>query len=135
MPSVFTFIVSHSFFRFAIVGICNTFIDFGLFFTLYEFFGWSVIPANILAFSAAVTNSYLLNKYWSFSRQKSGNKSWRQFLVFILISLFSLSLGTGILVFGEPYASVLFLKIIGGIVIPLVNYFAYKLIVFKHQTA
>lgn len=133
MADFFAFISRHSFFRFAFVGVINTGVDFSIFFTLYSFLGWPLIAANVIAFSAAVINSYLLNKYWSFSGQKSGKKSWRQFSAFLIISLISLTLSTSILVFGKPFAPVLGLKLIGAVFIPLLNYFAYKYIVFKHQ--
>lgn len=133
MFDVFAYISRHSFFRFAFVGLINTGVDFSIFFTLYSLLEWPLIVSNVIAFSAAVTNSYLLNKYWSFSRQKSGKKSWRQFNSFVIISLVAMGLSTGILVIGKPFASVLVLKIIGAVFIPLLNYFAYKLIVFKHQ--
>lgn len=130
MINLFRKILTYSFIRFGIVGVINTLIDFLLFFTLHNFFDWHIIPANITSFTIAVSNSYLLNKYWSFSYVDTGKFSLSQFCIFVLTSIIALLLNTSILIFGEPYLDIVLLKIIGAIAIPLLNFSLYKFVVF-----
>jgi putative flippase GtrA len=122
---------SHSFIRFGLVGVTNTAVDFAIFFTLYAIFEWNVVTANVLAFLAAVTNSYLLNKHWAFAQNKTGTPVVKEFLLFLTASLFSLFLSTAILVIGEPFLSVFILKIGAAVIVPLVNYVLYKYLIFS----
>lgn len=119
-----------SLFRFGVVGAINTAIDFAVFFTLYSLFAVHLVIANVIAFLAAVTNSYLLNKFWSFNHLDSGPMHWRQFFLFATISVLALSVNTAILVIGEPYLPILLLKIIGAVVVPLINFVGYRYVVF-----
>ena len=52
--------------RFSIVGVLNTIIDIGVFFVLVWWVEMPLIPANLLAFGAAVANSYVFNRSWTF---------------------------------------------------------------------
>lgn len=56
--------------RFAVVGVLNTLIDFGVLNGLLWLdgyhLGWRLAVCNGLAFAAANGNSYLLNKRWTF---------------------------------------------------------------------
>ncbi len=59
--------------RFAMVGIVNTLIDFaalnGLLWLFHCPVGWRVFGCNALAFILAASNSYVLNKRWTFGNQ------------------------------------------------------------------
>ena len=59
------FKISRQFIRFAIVGVGNTLIDIGLL-NLLIYCHWGVLGANTAAFIVAATNSFFLNKYWTF---------------------------------------------------------------------
>jgi len=52
--------------KFAVVGVANTAIDFGVFLLLFYGLGWALLVANTLAWGAGVTNSYLVNSRWTF---------------------------------------------------------------------
>lgn len=82
------------FFKFLIVGLNNTGLDFlilnllMLSFNLYK--GLPIIFFNIISFTIAVTNSYLVNRFWTFRRE--GNQKilktqiFLTFLIFLIIS-------------------------------------------------
>lgn len=53
--------------RFAAVGLFNTGIDLTLFSALVWIADWHVVPANLVAFSAAALNSYAMNRFWTFA--------------------------------------------------------------------
>jgi putative flippase GtrA len=52
--------------RFSIVGVLNTLVDLTVFLLLVELVSMPVVPANLLAFSVALANSYVLNRLWTF---------------------------------------------------------------------
>lgn len=73
--------------RFAIVGGCNTFIDFGILFILVGL-GFSTIPSNIASTSIALVFSYFANKKFTF---KAGTKTTpRQIGLFLGVTLVGL---------------------------------------------
>lgn len=74
--------------RFAMVGIFNTGFDFAILNTLVFVFGAPRIIANIISGSAAALLSFLLNR--SFVFKSAGQKSARQFIVFLIITLVGL---------------------------------------------
>lgn len=125
---------SASFIKFAIVGVINTIIDFAVFFALYELAGWNMIYSNICAFLVAVTNSYFMNKYFSFAHHKEKRISMAEFVIFVTASIATLSLSTAILVLGEPYLPVLYLKIIAAIITPLLNFLIYRFVIFQKKS-
>jgi len=82
----------NQFFKFIIAGANNTAIDFlilNILMNLSHIYDqWPVIIFNIFSFSLAVINSYLVNRYWTFSQ--SQNKKIRiiqLFLMFIVLLL------------------------------------------------
>ncbi len=70
--------------KFSLVGVSNTAIDL-LLFNFLRFLGANVYIATSVAFAFAVTNSYLLNRSWTFSDNKT-KQPWRQYALFLLVS-------------------------------------------------
>jgi len=83
--------------KFGIVGVINTAVDLGIFNLLKFLFGLSVIISNVVSVSAAIVNSYIWNKNWTF-RDKEKNIS-RQFIFFVILSIGGLIINTGALLF------------------------------------
>jgi putative flippase GtrA len=52
--------------RFAVVGVLNTAIDFGVFIVLLYALSWPLLLANTIGYAAGLANSYLLNSRWTF---------------------------------------------------------------------
>jgi len=94
-------------------------------------FGLDLVTSNVLSFSIALLNSYLMNKFWSFKSSKRYHKLWLEFTLFIGISSLSVLFNTLILVYGAPYFPLILLKVVGAILTPLFNYVMYKYVVFK----
>lgn len=125
--------------KFAMVGVVNTAIDFGLYFGLtryIDFFSlekgnYMFLVANFIAFSAAATNSYFLNKYWTF--KVKGGKMPVQFSKFFLVSLIGLFLNE-LFLFGLVSLVGLYDLLAKGAAIVVVlfwNYLANKFWTFK----
>jgi putative flippase GtrA len=85
--------------RFLIVGTLNTAIDFGtlnLFSWLTGIYGGvRLAPINVLGVLVALTNSYLLNKYWTF---KAPVHPGRRVGHFVLVSLIGMGINTALVV-------------------------------------
>jgi len=80
--------------RFSIVGVINTLIDFAVFFFLVWGIDLHVVPANVCAFAAGVTNSYFANKHWSFRHRRSRLGTGVQLPLFVAVNLGGMALST-----------------------------------------
>lgn len=72
--------------RFGLVGVANTLIDFSVLFALTTI-GIPSLVSNIFSTSCAFTFSFFANKNFTF---KAKSTSRRQFILFIVITLFGL---------------------------------------------
>jgi len=85
--------IFRQFFKFLIVGLNNTGLDFLilnlLMFSFNIYKGLPIIFFNIISFSIAVTNSYLINRFWTFKSEED-RKIYQAQLLLILIILFIL---------------------------------------------
>ncbi|HEY5597652.1 MAG TPA: GtrA family protein [Kiloniellales bacterium] len=80
--------------RFAIVGALNTGIDIAVFSVAFYGLGWPLLVANAAGFVLGVSNSYVLNKVWTFADRSTGREAWVRGLVFLATSLIGLGLGS-----------------------------------------
>ncbi|MGM0882620.1 MAG: GtrA family protein [Bacillota bacterium] len=72
------------FFRFNLVGVLNTAIDFVLF-TLFIWLGVYYLLAQILSYGAGMVNSFLLNNRYTFNKgpaSEPGTNEWKKRLRF-----------------------------------------------------
>jgi putative flippase GtrA len=132
--------------RFAVVGGINTAVDWVILFGLtratgiYE--GNGLIPLNTISFTAAVINSYLLNKKWTFKDVDTAN-SGKKFSSFLLVSIVGALINTAVLrlvstnidpMFGLSQQVWLFVAKAAATGIGLAwNFIGYKLFVFKNK--
>ncbi|MEA1909726.1 MAG: GtrA family protein [Patescibacteria group bacterium] len=125
--------------KFSIVGGVNTLIDFGLYNLLFSMFGWWYIFAHMVSFATAVTNSYFLNKYWTW--QDRGKVSILQFSQFFVISLAGLVLSIVIIYLGVGFLNTYYgywgefwrynvPKVISVMLVWVWNYLAYEYFIF-----
>ena len=75
--------------KFGLVGALNTLLDYGLFFVFFSLLNLDKNFAQILATAIAMTNSYLINRYWTF--EQSGSVQGREIWRFIVVNILSLS--------------------------------------------
>lgn len=78
--------------RFCMVGVANTAVDLGVFFVLTLLGGAPYLPAQALAYSAGVVNSFCWNRKWTFKIK--GKTSWGEMSSFLLVNLSSLLLSS-----------------------------------------
>lgn len=131
------------FVKFAAVGSLNAVLDIGtinllsLIFKIYSGIGIAIF--NFISVSIAIVNSYLLNKFWSFSSAKPIRLT--EFVKFVAVSFVTTLINTAIVyllttVVGPPVSITPQIwenisKLVAIPVILIVNFFGYKFIVFK----
>lgn len=130
--------------KFFIVGILNTGLDFlvlnFLMWMTQAYKGTPIIIFSTISFCAAVTNSYFLNKYWTFG-DKSKEQAPQQFIKFLSVAIVGLVLNNSIIyfittlvnpIFGlTPVLWANFAKAMATGVVLIWNFAGYKLFVFK----
>ncbi len=78
------------FVKFGLVGLLNTTIDYTLFTAFFYVIHIHYLLANAMSFSIAVTNSYILNRRWTF---RSDNPAWRtEAAKFLIVNIIGLGL-------------------------------------------
>ena len=135
------------FMKFALVGVMNTGVDFGLLNSLMLVTG-VVSGAGFLAFKSlsitlGVINSYWWNKYWTFNAAQSRGAR-REFVAFAVVTLLAVGLnvaGAAVIVnvIGAPRGIGVKLwanigAISGAGLTLCTNFFAYKYFVFKRPS-
>lgn len=86
LPILRRYHIARQFVKFALIGLLNTGVDFGVYFTLTRgipYFFEHKLLANVFAFAAAVSGAFLLNRSWTF-RARAGRAS-HQFAKFIMV--------------------------------------------------
>ena len=128
--------------KFALVGVLNTAIDFGILNLLILLTGITsglgIIPLNAVSFTTAVINSFFWNKKWVFQSRKDAN-----FLTFFAITLIGLLLNSGIVYIITTFVPPVLIssetlwvnmaKVLATGVSLVWNFTGYKLIVFKNR--
>jgi len=69
---------------FALIGVINASVDFGVFWFFYYYLGFPIVASNLISWSVAVTGSYVMNSMTTFaaeSGRKLRLKSYASFLV------------------------------------------------------
>lgn len=127
-------------FRFALVGVANTGIDFTIFFSLTALTMPPVI-ANLVSTSVAFCFSFFASKKYTF--RVSGGDVKREVLLFVVVTLFGLWVLqtivikiTTLLLDSTPLSMPLILtiaKILAVIVSLTWNYMLYSRVVFKRK--
>jgi putative flippase GtrA len=124
--------------RFGIVGGLNTFVDYGMFNLLVGVFGVSYLMANPIAITAGILNSFLWNKNWTFSANRS--RAWaREAVLFVLVSVIGMLLNTGGLwlltwLSGNEALWAMNLQKLGASVVSMTwNFLGYRFLVFRRH--
>ena len=134
----------NQFWRYAIIGLINTAIDFLVLNLLsyitgiYE--GNGLIPLNVISFTVAVTNSYFMNKKWAFKDAAFGDAG-KKFSLFLLVSIIGAILNTTVVRFVSTNIDPMFglsqelwlnvAKVLATGLSLVWNFTGYKLLVFK----
>lgn len=89
------------FFKYAVVGTIGSAVDFAAFNLLRGPLGLPSVLAQALSFSAALTNNFFWNRYWTYPDSRSKGV-FQQATRFSLVNLVGLAIRTPIFVLTEP---------------------------------
>ena len=81
------------FIKFSLVGALNTLVDLFVYLALTRLLAWfgeNYLVANAVSFSLAVTNSFFINRKWTF-RDEDKKKLGKKYLKFFVSSLVALA--------------------------------------------
>lgn len=67
---------------FGLIGCVNSAVDFAVFSLLHLYFGLPIIPANLMSWCVAVTNSYVLNSMFTFAAESGRRLSVKSYFAF-----------------------------------------------------
>jgi dolichol-phosphate mannosyltransferase len=85
------------FFLYAAIGLLGAIVDFGVFVALHHHFGWSVLPANVLAASMAPIHNFLWHHHLTFRHHRQ--HAHVAFAIFLAVSCVGIALNS-VLVLG-----------------------------------
>jgi len=120
------------FLKFAIVGVINTLINLLVLYVLTEFLGIYYLISAVFAFVVAVTNSFILNKIWTF-QEKIGHRAYSRYFKFLIISLTALIFNLLLLYILVEYFNIWYMlaQLIGVVLNLIINFLGNKLWTFK----
>ena len=116
---------------FAMVGIVNTAIDFGVFWTTARFLGWPLVPANVLAWLVAVSFSYAMNSFITFGPESGRILRWRDYATFAASGVAGMVASTATLFALSYVLPVLVAKLLSILVSFVVNFSLSHFVVFR----
>lgn len=94
------------FIKFAVVGVLNSGIQYLVFLFLFSVTGTQYLLASIIGYVAGMTNSYILNRKWTFGSHNQ--KLLTELGRFVAVNLISLGVNLGLL----------FLLVSTGVMVP-----------------
>jgi putative flippase GtrA len=118
---------------FAMVGAVNTLIDLCLFLLSLKFLTSSLIVANVLAWTVAVTGSYVMNSFITFAAESGRQLNRRAYVAFVVSQILGLVAATATLVLAAKLMPVLYAKLLAIAVSFLVNFSVSNFVVFRRR--
>ena len=139
---------------FALVGVVNAAVDYGVFFLALETLStwpsvvelalkltvscgclsvetWIIIPANVIAWFVAVTGSYVMNSYTTFAVESGRKLRWRDYGTFVASGIAGVIANTTAVVVAAQFVPVWAAKLIAILVGFVVNFSLSHFIVFR----
>jgi putative flippase GtrA len=116
---------------FACVGLVNTAIDFTVFWTAAKQFGWPLVPANVLAWTLAVSFSYAMNSFTTFGPESGRVLRWRDYFTFVASGIAGMVTSTATLFALSFFVPLVGAKLLSILVSFAVNFSFSHLVVFR----
>ena len=116
---------------FATVGLINTAVDATVFFLMLGFVTSSLIVANVSAWLIAVTGSYVMNSFTTFSAETGGRLRLKDYAGFVGSGLVAVIATTTTVVLAANYLPVWAAKGVAILVSFVVNFSITHFVVFR----
>ncbi|HEV3371702.1 MAG TPA: GtrA family protein [Xanthobacteraceae bacterium] len=79
---------------FALVGVINASVDFGVFSFFYFYLGFPIVAANLISWLVAVTGSYVMNSMTTFAAESGRKLRLKSYATFLLAQVAGLVANT-----------------------------------------
>jgi putative flippase GtrA len=116
---------------FASIGVVNSLVDLGLFLLALKFVTGSLVVANVLAWTVAVSGSYVMNSFITFAAESGRRLGIKAYLAFVASQVVGLVAATTTLVLCATVMPVLYAKLLAIGVSFLVNFSISHFVVFR----
>jgi putative flippase GtrA len=119
--------------RFAVIGVVNTSIDFGVFLFALAYITSSLVAANVLSWTVAVTGSYVMNSFITFAAESGRTLRLRSYAGFVGSGIAGLIANTATLLIAAKLLllPVVLAKVLAICVSFLVNFSLARFVVFR----
>ena len=113
--------------KFAIVGVIAAVVDVGVLVVLKELLQVDVLISSTVSFCVSVVVNYILSM--SFVFKSKGQNKFKEFVIFVLLSVGGLGLNQLILWIGVRFTSVYYLvvKFFAMVIVPVYNFITRKI--------
>ncbi len=119
---------------FALIGIINTAVDFGVFMAAYKLIQLPLIPANLLAWIVAVSGSYVLNSMITFAAESGRRLTLRDYVSFVASGVAGFIGNTATLWLASFFVPVAIAKVIAIGASFVLNFSLSHFVVFRRRT-
>jgi putative flippase GtrA len=116
---------------FAVVGVVNSAVDFGVFSFAYYYLALSIVAANVLAWIVAVTGSYVMNSLTTFARESRRVLTLKAYAGFAASQIAGLVANTATVLIASYFMPVWIGKVLAIGVSFLVNFSLSHFVVFR----
>jgi putative flippase GtrA len=118
---------------FALVGVVNTVVDYGVFLAGYYLLDLPLVPANVLAWLVAVSGSYVMNCYITFAAESGRQLRWRAYAAFVASGVAGVITNTAVLVLASLWLPVPAAKLLAIGASFVVNFSLSHFVVFRSR--
>lgn len=118
---------------FAVVGLVNSAVDFGVFSFAYYYLALPIIAANVAAWVVAVTGSYVMNSLTTFARESGRELTFKAYAGFAVSQLAGLVANTATVLVASYFMPVLVGKLLAIGASFLVNFSLSHFLVFRKR--
>jgi len=126
----------NQFIRFSLVGSSGVVVNLAVYTLAIYVFNLHYLPAATLSFMVAMTNNFLLNRYWTFNTHQSAGQGFGgQYFKYFLVTLFGYGVNMALLwVFIDGFLwHKVFSQLVAILVTTLSNFAGSKLWAFKSR--
>ena len=118
---------------FAIVGVVNSAVDFGVFSFAYYYLGLPIITANVASWAVAVSGSYVMNSMTTFARESGRALSFKAYAGFAASQVAGLIANTATVFIASHFVEVWVGKLFAIGASFLVNFTLSHFVVFRKR--
>jgi putative flippase GtrA len=118
---------------FAAIGLVNTAVDFSVFSLAYYGLGIRIIPANLLAWSFAISGSYVMNSLTTFAHESGRQLRVKSYFKFALSQVGGLTANTLTVLIASQFIPVLAAKVLAIGASFTVNFSLSYFVVFRRR--